>query len=59
MERAALCGVKPGTRGQEREEREYFKLASLAKPEIHEIMGSVDLTLYKMKGKFKPIKPVY
>lgn len=59
MERAALCSVKPGTRCQGKGEREYFKLASLTKPEFHKIMGSVDLVLYKMKGKFKPIKHVY
>lgn len=38
---------------------EHFKLASLAKPEFPEIMASVDLTLYKMKGNLKRIKPAY
>lgn len=53
MERAVLCGVKPGTRRQGREEREHCKLASLTKPEFHEIMASVDLMLDKMKRKLK------
>lgn len=52
-------GVKPGTGHQGREQREHFKLASLTKPEFPEIMASVDLMLYKMKGKLKIIKPAY
>lgn len=51
--------MKPGTRCQGREEREHFKLASLTKPVFREIMASVNLMLYEMKGKLKPVKPVY
>lgn len=48
-----------GTRCQGREERERFKFVLLTEPEFHEIMVSVDLMLYKMKGKVKSIKSVY
>lgn len=56
---AAHGGVKVDTRHQGREQRKHFKLASLTKPEFLEIMASVDLMLYKLKGKLKPIKPEY
>lgn len=58
-EDSALQRETTATRCQAREERKRFKFVSLTEPEFHEIMVSVDLMLYKMKGKVKSIKSVY